>query len=243
MKTILRKPLHLLISIPLLSLCFALTCSANSWNLEHDDDGIKVYTQEIEGSSFKAFRGETSIKSSLHNLMAHHTDISAMELWLQDCAKSEVLRRISNKDFYIYQRTSAPWPVSDRDYVLHANIKQDPKTYAVTMTFEASTAVKQNHEDCVPVTQLTGYWRFTPQGDGYIFVEYETHADPSGDLPAWLANSFVVDQPLGTLEKMRRRVESNSYQLPKEMSYIIEPPLPLAIKNKSISEQATKHKQ
>jgi len=194
-----------------------------AWELELDEDGIKVYTQETPGSSFKAFRGETHIKSSLRNLMAHHADIGSMALWLQDCAKSEVLRRISDKNFYIYQRTTAPWPVSDRDYVLHAQISQDPNTFAVTMTFDASTTIEKNNDDCVPVTQLSGYWRFTPQKEGLIFVEYQTHADPSGDLPAWLANSFVVDQPLGTLEKMRQRVENNTYALPPELAFILEP--------------------
>lgn len=216
--------LAITLTVRLFILILALSTSASyAWELELNEDGIKVYTQEIPGSSFKAFRGETHIKSSLHNLMAHHADINSMELWLQDCAKSEVIRKISDRDFYIYQRTSAPWPVSDRDYVLHAQINQDPDTYAVTMTFEASTTIAKTDDDCVPVTQLSGYWRFTPVKQGLIFVEYETHADPSGDLPAWLANSFVVDQPLGTLEKMRQRIESNHYTLPSELAFILEP--------------------
>ena len=194
-----------------------------AWELEHDGEGIQVYTQEIENSSFKAFRGEVSIKSSLHNIIAHHIDIESMELWLQDCTTSEIITKISDREFFGYQRTSAPWPVSDRDYVFYSKITQDPKTYAVTITFEASTAHSKNHEDCVPVTELTGFWRYTPRPDGYIFVEYETHADPAGDLPSWLANAFVVDQPLGTLEKMRTRVENNHYVLPDDMSYILEP--------------------
>lgn len=203
----------------------SLFCTSSyAWELEHDDEGVKIYTQEMDKSSFKAFRGETNIRSSLTNIIAHHVDIESMELWLQDCTESEVLRKISDRELYVYQRTSAPWPVSDRDYVFYSKISQDPTTFAVTITFEASTAVNKNDEDCVPVTQLTGYWRYTPKADGYIHVEYETHADPAGDLPSWLANAFVVDQPLGTLEKMRKRVESNTYELPDEMSYIIEPP-------------------
>lgn len=223
MHSVIVQKLRHLIPTCLLALSLSFPYSVAAWELEHDEDGIKVYTQEIKGSSFKAFRGETHIRSNLHNLMAHHTNIEAMALWLQDCEKSEVLRKVSGRDFYIYQRTGAPWPVSDRDYVLHAKIDQNPSTYAITMTFEASSAINKNHDDCVPVTKLSGFWRFTPQADGLIFIEYETHADPSGDLPSWLANSFVVDQPLGTLEKMRQRVENNQYQLPEDMKFIIDP--------------------
>jgi len=205
---------------------FLLCLSATqllAWELEHNQDGIKIYTQEISGSSFKAFRGEAFVKSTLRNLVAHHTDIEQMKNWLQDCEESELIQKVSESDFYIYQRTTAPWPVSDRDYVLHSKIQQNPDTFAVTMTFEASTQFSKSDEDCVPVTKLSGYWRFTPKQDGTIYVEYETHADPSGDLPSWLANSFVVDQPLGSLANLRKRVEANIYTLPKEMEFIAEP--------------------
>ena len=92
--------------------------------------------------------------------------------------------------------------------------------YSVLMTFEAEIQASENNEDCVPVTQLKGYWRFTPKSLNRVLIEYETSADPAGDLPAWLANSFVVDQPYGTLKKLKQRVENNSYTLPEEMAFI-----------------------
>jgi len=103
-------------------LCLSVT-DLSAWELEYDQDGIKVFTQVIEGSSFKAFRGEVFVETSLRNLVAHHTDIEQMKNWLQDCEESELIQKVSDRDFYIYQRTTAPWPVSDRDYVLHSKIK------------------------------------------------------------------------------------------------------------------------
>jgi len=199
---------------------FLTFTQVSAWEIELEEEGIKIYTQEIEGSSFKAFRGEVLVKTSLRNLVAHHTDIEQMKNWLQDCIESEIIQKVSGRDFYIYQRTSAPWPVSDRDYVLHSRIDQDPETLIVTMNFEASTQFSKSDEDCVPVTKLTGFWRFTPKQNGMVYVEYETHADPSGNLPSWLANSFVIDQPLGSLTKLRKRVEANTYKLSKEMEFI-----------------------
>ena len=195
----------------------------SAWELEQEQDGIKIYTQEISGSSFRAFRGEVTVETTLRNLVAHHTDIKEMKNWLQDCEESQIIQQTSAQDVYFYQRTSAPWPVSDRDYVLHSHIEQDPNTFIVTMTFEASTRFSKSDEDCVPVIKLRGFWRFTPKEKGRIDVEYETHADPSGDIPAWLANSFVIDQPLGSLANLRARVESHHYEMPKGMNFIKEP--------------------
>lgn len=199
----------------------SVTCFG--WTLEYDKDDIKVYTREVKGSDFKAFRGTAIVNSSLINTIAHHVNLESMTNWLQDCAESELLSMVNEHQFYLYQRTDAPWPVSDRDYVLHMSIQQDPLSFVVTMPFEATTEVTKSSDDCVRVTSLSGYWRFTPLEAFKVLVEYETQADPAGSIPAWLANSFVVDQPLGTLQKLKERVESKTYTLPETMYFIQAP--------------------
>lgn len=210
--------MRILFKYLILALLFPALASA--WELQLNEDNIKVYTKDIKDSNFKAFRGEVEVDSSLINVVAHHVDLEAMTEWLHDCSESKLVRKVDAHDFYVYQRTSAPWPVSDRDYVIHMNISQNTSDYSVLMTFEAEIQASENNEDCVPVTQLKGYWRFTPKSLNRVLIEYETSADPAGDLPAWLANSFVVDQPYGTLKKLKQRVENNSYTLPEEMAFI-----------------------
>ena len=197
-----------------------LSSSTYAWDLEHEEDGIQIYTKDISNSNFKAFRGTTVVNSDLINVIAHQVNIESMSEWLQDCSESELISKLNGQDMYIYQRTSAPWPVSDRDYVLHMKMTQNPDDYSVLITFEATREFSKADVDCVQVTQLTGYWRFTPLAINKVLVEYETAADPAGQLPSWLANSFVVDQPLGTLKNLKKRVEGNRYLLPKEMGFI-----------------------
>ena len=48
----------------------------------------------------------------------------------------------------------------------------------------------------------------TPEGEGRIRVVYELHAEPGGQVPAWLANSFVIDAPYNTLLLLRRAAEA-----------------------------------
>jgi len=206
-----------------LILCLLLSTAGFSWELEYDQDGIQIFTQTIEDSNFKAFRGTVTVNTHLLNVMAHHADLEAMTEWLQDCQKSELLSQHEGKHFYLYQQTSAPWPVSDRDYVLHMQIDQDPANFIITINFEATQTFNKSDKDCVPITELTGYWRFTPIEAGQVLIEYQTSADPAGDIPSWLANSFVIDQPLGTLKKLKERVESKEYSLPEALNYIKAP--------------------
>ena len=203
--------------------CLSFSTSSLAWTLEHKSDGIEIFTKQMQNSDFKAFRGTVTVNSSLLNVVAHHVDLQAMPEWLQDCKKSELISSANGRDFYIYQQTDAPWPVSDRDYVLHMHFEQDPANYVVTISFEATQAFKKSDNDCVPVSKLEGYWRFTPLQDNKVLIEYETYADPSGDIPSWLANAFVVDQPLGTLKKLKERVENKQYPLPEMFNYIRAP--------------------
>ena len=36
---------------------------------------------------------------------------------------------------------------------------------------------------------------------------YQLHADPGGNIPAWLANQTVVDMPYATMERLKNLVE------------------------------------
>jgi hypothetical protein len=218
-----RKTLYALFVL----LIITLSTNTYAWDLEYDEDGIQIYTQDIAGSNFKAFRGTTTVNSDLINVIAHQVNIESMPEWLHDCSKSELISELNGQDMYIYQRTSAPWPVSDRDYVLHMNITQDPQDYSVLITFEASSDFAKTDSECVQVTKLTGYWRFTPTEADKVHIEYKTAADPAGQVPSWLANSFVVDQPLGTLKNLKKRVENKKYVLPETMSFIKTPALNL----------------
>lgn len=216
----------LICSFFLLSCLIALPSFA--WNLEVESEGVKIYTKEIPGSSFKAFRGEMTLQASLKSLAAHLMDAEAMADWLHDCSKSELISRLEGNEFIVYQEAEAPWPVSNRDYVLHSKIEQDPRSKVVLMSFTAMVEGEKRDDECVRVTDLNGFWRLTPQQGGLVYIEYETHADPGGALPAWLANSFVVDQPLNTLKNLAARVGTPSAVKAEELSFISELPEPLS---------------
>lgn len=179
---------------------------ASAWELRKDDSGIQVYLQDVSDSDFKAFRGEMTVQVTLHRALSHLLDPAAMTEWLKDCSESELLQRIADDEFIVYQRSDAPWPVSDRDYVYHSRIEQDSETYTVSIVFDALAQADQRTDECVRVTKMTGHWRLRPISSNTLHVQYQIQADPGGSLPAWLANQFVVDQPFDTLRNLRQRM-------------------------------------
>ena len=195
-----------------LLLFFCSLVSADQWQLKKDSDGIQVYVRHVKGSAFRAFLGKVDIDASLNTLMAIHADGESVKEWLKDCEKSKFISTFSKDGYLMYFRTDAPWPVQDRDYVLRYQISQDPQTYTLTLSFNGEANLMPEQKDCVRVSEIAGAWRMTPLNAQRTHVEYEVHADPNGELPAWLANQFVVDQPFHTLKKLRQRARMTQYQ-------------------------------
>ena len=207
------RVLPLMMLLCLTALASAGTPEDGDWVLQKDQDGIRVYTRTVAGSDFAAFRGETVLDTDLSTLVAVHTDVDYVKDWLKDCTHSELIGEFDPDGYHAYFRTDAPWPVSDRDYVLRYEIDQDPESLAVTLPFETEVAVRPESNECVRMTELVGFWKMTPLDNGRVQVVYEvSRADPAGDLPSWLANAFVVDQPFETLRKLARQVKRAKYQ-------------------------------
>lgn len=194
-----------------------MLCSSPSiwaWSLVKEDPRhqIRIYTQAVEQSSMKAYRGEMRMRSSLSAPIALLQDNAVADQWMHNCAILELIEEISDSERLMYMISKAPWPVKDRDSIVHTRVTQDAVTYAVRVDVVARDDVFPANDDFVRVNQMQGFWLFTPLADGQIDIVYEAHADPAGSIPAWIANSVVVDVPYYTLRGMHRMLQQDSYQ-------------------------------
>lgn len=177
------------------------------WNLRKDQDGIQVYTRDVEGSNFDAFRGEVDLEATLDEVLAFLKDVPNHREWMQNLTKSEQIGEINPEGYHSYGRVKAPWPVRDRDWVVRWEILDDAEETAVKVTFKKDDGVRPPVDDAVRTGAFEGFWRLVPQDNGTTRVIYEvSHADPGGLIPAWIVNAFVVNQPYGTLSAMRDRL-------------------------------------
>ena len=191
-----------------------LACySPNSdWELSKEKDQIVVYTRKVPGSSFKAFKGMATYQTKMSTLIAVFMDIPKLVDWLPRAGESRLLEHPKpNKRIY-YLLSDAPWPVSDRDGIYSSEFIQDPKTKAVTVKVGCHPDYLPTEKGRVRIRQTQGYWKFTPKANGMIEVIYENHAEPGGNIPAWLANSSAVDIPFNSLKNLRKQLQRPEYQ-------------------------------
>src|SRR5262245_44959404 len=99
--------------------------SQNKWKLSKDKDGIKVYQAENPKSKFKSIKVECVLPGTFDKLIAVLTDIEHLKDWVYNTKTSYLIKKISPYDLYYYTETMIPWPMSNRDAVVHLKIARD----------------------------------------------------------------------------------------------------------------------
>jgi hypothetical protein len=196
--------------------CMLFAGNLYAWELTKADkaNGIDIYTRHVADSNFKAYRATMRIKTSLSSLIALVDDIPSCPLWIDTCTEGRLLKRMSPTETYTYTINNAPWPVKDRDAVVHNNISQNPETRRVTIHITGEPDYIPPQKEFIRVKMIDGFWEFTPVGNGFVEIVYQVHNDPGGGLPSWLVNSVVVTQPYNTLLNMKKMINQSKYQTP-----------------------------
>ncbi|MFT5575901.1 MAG: hypothetical protein ACI89D_001421 [Bermanella sp.] len=191
------------------------------WKLERDKDNVKVFTRDVEGSSIKAFRGETTIDAELNRALALMDDTAACVEWMHTCKSPVLIGRLNPLERYSYMVNDLPWPVTDRALLLRATISQNMLDRVVTVDLvsvapealsEQDKARLPSEKGVVLIEKAKGFFRFTPIDDQHTHVEYQMHTEPGGSLSASLVNSMLVDTPYYTLKSIQSVVLAEKYQ-------------------------------
>ena len=187
---------------------FSLNLWADSgWELKKDEDGIKVYVKNVDGSSFKAYKGVTTIKNTtIDDVLNVIFDVDDYDKLFPDVSGQKIVKNIDKFHNIHYVVIHTPWPVSDRDNVseIKANFSDDGKSVHVDIT---------SLNDYIPAEKNLvradgkGFWEIEETPEGNVKVTYQYHGSPGGSVPAWLANSFVVSHPLETLKNLHKRLD------------------------------------
>lgn len=205
-----------LISSFTLLLCANLALStpafAEDWQLTKNKDDVKVYTRAVPNSPLKEFRGVTHINTSITSLVALLDDPAACVDWMHNCKEQKILDRPNLKEKYTYNHIGAPWPVKDRDMIVHSFAEQDPTTHRVHIKLTATKGYQAETSGIVRINQMRGYWDFNPLPNGTVEVTYQMFIDPAGSIPNAIINSTAIDTPFNTLKNMREKVREKKYQ-------------------------------
>ena len=209
-------------SITLLFLLFAncaLAQKGGDWVLKEDNEGVRIFTRDVENSKIKAIKVECELDATLSQLVAALMDIKNSEEWLYHTAGNYIVKQVSPSEVYYYSLVEMPWPVTDRDFIAHLIVSQDAVTKVVTIDAPCIPDMVPVKTGIVRIANSKGKWVLSPVNKGRVKIVYTLHADPGGSLPAWLINMFVTKGPSQSFRKLKVHLQKPIYKNAK-LDYI-----------------------
>lgn len=202
-----------LASFTFLVMLAAQSPAAESWRLDRDDEGIKVYTRDVEDSRYRAFRGVVDLETSLPGAVGLLDNTAACEQWLHLCQESRLLEEVDWSERFIYQVSDLPFPASTRDAIFRASIAQQPNgdihiDLASRPDFIPETRYVRIHDS-------HGQYLLQKLDDDTTRLTWTMYIDPAGSLPAFLVNRLLTDIPFQSLRNFRELVKQEKYQVLK----------------------------
>lgn len=180
--------------------------SPDDWKLVKDSDNIRAYTKSVQGTTNLAFRGTTTMRGNVSELVEIHRNVDSMSQWLHSCYEPVIVEDESPTSRIIHMKNSVPKIVTlfvnDRDLVLRQEIAENTPSHAYIKLTGTPDRLPAN-KGFVRVSSFEGHWEFTQLTPDAVQVEYEGVLDPSGRVPAAANNIFVVDTPFESLRKLR----------------------------------------
>jgi hypothetical protein len=132
--------------------------------------------------------------------------VSQFSEWIYNSKASKLLQQITPLDFIYYTETHIPWPLSNRDAVIHLRIKTDslPRVLAIAGSGEPDRVPKISSKVRVPFYKAN--WKVTMPTDKTIKINYVVELDPGGNVPAWIVNMFADKGPYETFSKLAKKL-------------------------------------
>jgi len=202
---------------------FAVVATAQEakWELKKDKKDLKIYVREASDSPFKELSMKFTVDASMSAIVALLQDIEAIPDWVYKCEEAHVVKEVSDEEVYYYNLIDFPWPLSDRDFVLHSKLTQDPVTKIMRSESWVVEDMLPVKDGVVRITSTHLWWEFTPQPDGKIAIDYYLKSDPGGYLPAWIVNLAIDQGPIQTIKRFKKELDKPKYKNAK-VAYISE---------------------
>lgn len=195
----------LLASVALLTATTAMSEEA-PWKLQQQDDDINIYSRPVAGSEYLAVKATVLIEAPITHVSKFLGNGNGCAKWRSKCKSSEILETLSEHERYVYAVLDLPWPVSDRDVVLHSKTDIDPNTKTARVSLQS---VSSRHPPADYVrAETSGQFVIRAISDKQVEFTYIMHTELGGNLPASSVNAGIADGAFEDLGRLRRLAEA-----------------------------------
>lgn len=189
---------------------FSVVYAQKEWVYLKEKDGIKIYKRQID--KYHEVKLVTSFNVVPAALVKFFNSVSEYSKWGYKVVHSELLKRVSDTEFYYYATYDFPWPLDDRDVIMHSKITTDADTKIVTLVSNAVPDYIPEKNGLVRVRKATVNWKLTPKTGNSTEGEYTLSTDPGGLVPDWSVELANDTGPMETVAGMKKLLSEARYK-------------------------------
>jgi hypothetical protein len=192
-----------------LMLIFLPHSSAAEWVKTGEKDGVMLYKRDLPASDVVAFRGEALIEESMPRIVGVLENVERGKEWMADIAESYNIEKHTETDRWEYNRTKTPWPLQDRDFVIHTQTRftKDPEPRLIIEMTSGENRKKPLIPGVVRGELLESRFILKYIDAKKTHLTCEIQADPKGVIPKWVVNLFQKHWPIETIQGLKRQLK------------------------------------
>ena len=184
----------------------ALAFAQKDWTLVNNENWIQIYKSDMPSSNYKRIKVECTIDGTIDKLVRILNDVNNYKNWIYNTRDAYLLKRVSSNEYYYYTETTLPWPMQNRDVVVHIKIQRDSHSLSIAAFGEPDYMPLVNGKVRVPRSANT--WEVTVPEPNKLHIVYVFEADPGGHIPSWLVNTFVNKGPYESFKRLAQTLKS-----------------------------------
>jgi hypothetical protein len=195
--------------------------SEKQWKKLSDEAGIRTFQEKNSAQDVVAFRGETTIPTSLTRIAAVLRDESVRKEWVDSLEEQKMLEKVNDFEQVEYNHSKVPWPFHDRDFVYRVKVKVDRgDSRSMLITMVSTVTPLQPEKDGIVRGEILHsfyYMKEIPGSEPKTEVLIEMALDPKGAIPMWMVNLTQKKWPHNTLLALKKIATKPDLVVPKEI--------------------------
>lgn len=196
----------------------AVTSVSNSqgkyqWKLEKKKDDCEVYTSKVAGKEYISAKAVCVIDAPMDVIGLVIRDIQGYSDWMSDCKATKILKVVddANDKFIFWLHQHIPL-LTDRDVVIRNTTTLNyKKGYALIEAFSTTEMNYPLQPKLVRMPSFSAIYRLNWISKDKTSVSFQIDPDLGKGLPVGLSNSIIENNPLKSLQKMRKMVKKSKY--------------------------------
>lgn len=162
----------------------------------------------MEDSKINSIQSSFTLSATMAELSKALVDLEDFPHWQYKIIKTEMLKRISKDEFVYRAELETPWPVSNRDMILHVKLSPGANQGQYHFSALGKPDFIPPREGFVRVPLSEAHWYITVVNQNTLKIKHSILIDPGGSIPAWLMNLSLAEGPFQTFKNLREYLEA-----------------------------------